>query len=227
MRSRASLGCGPTRGSVAQAVCGTGYGWAARSAAAGQETHIRCAAAPARSAAIGVAAAARVGRVGWRYPGRGARRYGRCGLAGAAPRRHSAAPAPLVVRQYRPAVCCESGRYYRLVLETPGECAGAQCRRKAVDPGLGTGDRLCSTSSGKIVQGLKSTYKRHGTVNLFAALEVATGIIRGKTTQTKKRVDFQAFIAEIIADQPSDRQIHVILNNSAPSRTNWLPRTLM
>lgn len=26
----------------------------------------------------------------------------------------------------------------------PGECAGAQCRRKAVDPGLGTGDRLCS-----------------------------------------------------------------------------------
>src|SRR6201984_1038311 len=37
------------------------------------------------------------------------------------------------------------------------------------------------TSSGKIVHGLKSTYKRHGTVNLFAALEVATGVIRGKT----------------------------------------------
>jgi transposase len=47
------------------------------------------------------------------------------------------------------------------------------------------------TSSGKIVQGLKSTYKRHGTVNLFAALEVATGVIRGKTTHTKKRVDFR------------------------------------
>jgi len=40
------------------------------------------------------------------------------------------------------------------------------------------------TSSGKIVQGMKSTYKRHGTVNLFAALEVATGTLRGKTTQT-------------------------------------------
>jgi hypothetical protein len=36
------------------------------------------------------------------------------------------------------------------------------------------------TSSGKIVHGLKSTYKRHGTVNLFAALEVASGVIRGK-----------------------------------------------
>ena len=57
------------------------------------------------------------------------------------------------------------------------------------------------TSSGKIVQGLKSTYKRHGTVNLFAALEVATGVIRGKTTQTKKRVDFQTFMSEIIEDQ--------------------------
>ena len=28
--------------------------------------------------------------------------------------------------------------------EPAGECAGAQRRRKAVDPGLGTGDRLCS-----------------------------------------------------------------------------------
>jgi transposase len=50
------------------------------------------------------------------------------------------------------------------------------------------------TSSGRIVRGLKSTYQRHGTLNLFAALEVATGVIRGKTTQTKK-VDFQAFMS--------------------------------
>ena len=80
------------------------------------------------------------------------------------------------------------------------------------------------TSSGKIVQGLKSTYKRHGTVNLFAALEVATGVIRGKTTQTKKRIDFQAFMSEIIAEQPSDRQIHVILDNYCTHKKNetWL-----
>ncbi len=80
------------------------------------------------------------------------------------------------------------------------------------------------TSSGKIVRGLKSTYKRHGTVNLFAALEVASGIIRGKTTQTKKRIDFQAFMSEIIEDQPSDRQIHVILDNYCTHKKNetWL-----
>lgn len=80
------------------------------------------------------------------------------------------------------------------------------------------------TSSGKIVQGMKSTYKRHGTVNLFAALEVATGIIRGKTTQTKKRADFQAFMEEVIADQPAGRQIHVILDNLNTHKRNdaWL-----
>jgi len=80
------------------------------------------------------------------------------------------------------------------------------------------------TSSGKVVQGLKSTYKRHGTVNLFAALEVATGIIRGKTTQTKKRVDFQAFMSELVAEQPADREIHVILDNLSTHKGNdaWL-----
>jgi transposase len=80
------------------------------------------------------------------------------------------------------------------------------------------------TSSGKIVQGMKSTYKRHGTINLFAALEVATGIIRGKTTQTKKRADFQAFMDEVIADQPPERQIHVILDNLSTHKNNddWL-----
>src|SRR6267378_3695710 len=80
------------------------------------------------------------------------------------------------------------------------------------------------TSSGKIVHGLKSTYKRHGTVNLFAALEVATGIIRGKTTPTKKRVDFQAFMTDLIAEQPPDREIHVILDNLSTHKKNddWL-----
>jgi transposase len=82
------------------------------------------------------------------------------------------------------------------------------------------------TSSGKIVQGLKSTDKRHGTVNLFAALEVATGVIRGKTTQTKKRADFQSVMDEVVADQPADRQIHVILDNLNTHKKNddWLAK---
>lgn len=36
------------------------------------------------------------------------------------------------------------------------------------------------TDSGAVVRGLKSTYKRHGTLNLFAALEVGTGQVHTK-----------------------------------------------
>uniref|UniRef100_E6QV49 Transposase of ISCARN106, IS630 family n=1 Tax=mine drainage metagenome TaxID=410659 RepID=E6QV49_9ZZZZ len=80
------------------------------------------------------------------------------------------------------------------------------------------------TSSGKIVRGMKSTYKRHGTINLFAALNVFTGIIQSKTTATKKRQDFQSFMEEVVSDIPSDQQIHVILDNYCTHKKNddWL-----
>jgi len=71
------------------------------------------------------------------------------------------------------------------------------------------------TSNGKIVRAVKSTYKRNGTQNLFAALETATGIIHGKTTKAKKRVDFLAFMDELLKELPAGEDIHyhVILDN--------------
>lgn len=80
------------------------------------------------------------------------------------------------------------------------------------------------TSSGKIVRGLKSTYRRNGTLNLFAALNVATGEVRKETTKTKTRVDFQAFMDEVVKDLPCDQEIHVILDNYATHKKNddWL-----
>ena len=47
------------------------------------------------------------------------------------------------------------------------------------------------TDSGKVLRALKSTYKRHGTLNLFAALEVGTGRVHTKFTENKKREDFR------------------------------------
>ncbi len=80
------------------------------------------------------------------------------------------------------------------------------------------------TNSGAVVRGLKSTYKRHGTLNLFAALDVATGQVKTKFTEAKKRADFQSFLAGVIAEQPTDKEIHVILQNYAPHKKNdaWL-----
>ena len=80
------------------------------------------------------------------------------------------------------------------------------------------------TSNGKLVRGLKSTYKRNGTLNLFAALNVATGHVHGKTTKTKTRVDFQAFMDGVIKDVPADKEIHVIVDNYCTHKKNdaWL-----
>jgi len=82
------------------------------------------------------------------------------------------------------------------------------------------------TDSGKIVRGLKSTYKRHGTLNLFAALEVGTGQMKTKFTEYKKREDFRGFPDDVLADQPPDKEIHVVLDNYSPHKRNddWLAK---
>ena len=69
------------------------------------------------------------------------------------------------------------------------------------------------TSNGKIVRGYKSTYKRHGTLNLFAAIEIATGAIHGKITKQKRRVEFLEFMDELAEEWTADEEIHVILDN--------------
>jgi transposase len=69
------------------------------------------------------------------------------------------------------------------------------------------------TDNGKIVRGCKSTYKRHGTLNLFAALQVATGLIQSNTTTLKRREEFLQFMDLIVADSPPDRELQVILDN--------------
>ena len=65
-----------------------------------------------------------------------------------------------------------------------------------------------------IVAACKSTYKRHGTLNLFAALNVATGHIKAQTTSTKTREDFQGFMDQVMVDVPKDKEVHVILDKT-------------
>lgn len=69
------------------------------------------------------------------------------------------------------------------------------------------------TDDGKIVRGFKSTYKRHGTLNLFAALKVATGHVTSRITETKRREDFLSFMDAVVAETPDGKELHVILDN--------------
>ena len=63
-------------------------------------------------------------------------------------------------------------------------------------------------------------------MNLFAALEVASGQVHAKTSERKKREDFQQFLDEVIAELPSDKNIHVILGNYSTHKRNddWLAK---
>jgi transposase len=82
------------------------------------------------------------------------------------------------------------------------------------------------TSSGKIVQGMKSTYKRNGALNLFAALNIATGEIKAQTTKQKRRLEFQAFLDRIMEGISPTQQVHIIMDNYCTHKRNddWLAK---
>ena len=69
------------------------------------------------------------------------------------------------------------------------------------------------TSSGKIVRNLKNTHRRHGTLNLFAALEVATDHIHSNATEIKRRDEFLQFMDEVASESEADKELHVILDS--------------
>jgi transposase len=85
---------------------------------------------------------------------------------------------------------------------------------------------VVKTGHGKIVSAINHTYKRNGTQNLFAALEVATGIIHGQTTQTNKRAEFLAYMDDLLEELPTGEGIeyHVILDNYGTHKRcdDWL-----
>jgi len=71
-------------------------------------------------------------------------------------------------------------------------------------------------------------YIRNGTLDLFAALNVATGEVLAKTKQKHRAKDFVDFLREIDRQVPSDLEIHVVLDNlsahKAPLVKRWLAR---
>ena len=60
---------------------------------------------------------------------------------------------------------------------------------------------------------------RHGTLSLYAALEVSSGQVLGKTTQRHTSAEFVAFLADVVATQPEGKQIHVIADNLSAHKT--------
>jgi len=62
-------------------------------------------------------------------------------------------------------------------------------------------------------------YYRHGTLSLYAALNTQTGEVLGKTAPRHTSAEFVAFLADLVAHQPSTREIHVIVDNLSAHKT--------
>ena len=61
-------------------------------------------------------------------------------------------------------------------------------------------------------------YKRHGVVDLYAALEIATGQVTHRLSATHTAADFLAFMRKVVRAYPGE-ELHVILDNSSSHRT--------
>jgi transposase len=62
-------------------------------------------------------------------------------------------------------------------------------------------------------------YFRHGTLSLYAALNVKTGEVTGKTAARHTSQEFVAFLRDLVANQPRGKEIHVIADNLSAHKT--------
>jgi transposase len=73
-----------------------------------------------------------------------------------------------------------------------------------------------------------NTYVRHGTTSLFAALDIATGQVIGKTFRRHRAKEFRKFLDEIDRSVPEDLDVHLVMDNYATHKTpeikRWLQR---
>lgn len=67
-------------------------------------------------------------------------------------------------------------------------------------------------------------YRRNGITSLFAALDVATGRVIGKTYRRHRAVEFRRFLNEIDRAVPGELEIHLILDNLATHKTPAIRR---
>jgi transposase len=80
--------------------------------------------------------------------------------------------------------------------------------------------------NGQALRGFSHEYKRHGTTTLFAALEVATGMVRAGHYSRRRRREFLDFMNGVVSHY-ADKELHVILDNLSthkPKHDRWLTR---
>jgi transposase len=71
-------------------------------------------------------------------------------------------------------------------------------------------------------------YRRHGTLDLFAALDARTGAVIGRCRPRHRAQEFRAFLDEIDRSVPPDLEVHLVLDNLRTHKTglirDWLAK---
>ena len=62
-------------------------------------------------------------------------------------------------------------------------------------------------------------YYRHGTLSLYAAVDVKTGEVVGTTTERHTSEDFVQFLEQLLQTQPEGRAVHIVLDNLSTHKT--------
>ena len=70
-------------------------------------------------------------------------------------------------------------------------------------------------------------YTRHGTTNLYAALDVASGKVISQMTARHRAIEFKRFLDRVDAQVPAGLDIHVICDNSSTHTTPEIRRWLL
>ena len=62
-------------------------------------------------------------------------------------------------------------------------------------------------------------YYRHGTLSLYAALDVKTGKVEGKTARRHTSAEFIAFLTQLLSKTRWAEEIHIVLDNLSAHKT--------
>jgi len=91
----------------------------------------------------------------------------------------------------------------------------------------GPADQWTALSMGLgYVEGITHQYMRHGTLTLFAALDIATGEVIAQCKKRHRHQEFLQFLKHIEANVPKKLDIHLVIDNYATHKhrkvRNWL-----
>ena len=70
-------------------------------------------------------------------------------------------------------------------------------------------------------------YRRHGTTNLYAALDVASGLVISDLTERHRSEEFRRFLNLVDRSVPAGLDVHVIVDNSSTHKTPQIHRWLV